>query len=129
MEPIKAQVKKKGDISSSTCPSRGVLDLVADKWTVLIIHTLNKKTMRHNELARALGDISQKVLTQGLRKLERSGIITRTVYPVVPPRVEYALAPLGRSLIGVLGTLSAWAENHFPEVMRSREHFDRSAPK
>lgn len=118
-------IKKKGDILNSTCPSRGVLDLVADKWTVLIIHTLDKKTMRHNELARALGDISQKVLTQGLRKLERSGIVTRTVFPVVPPHVEYALSPLGRSLIGVLGTLSNWAESHFPEVVRSREHFDK----
>lgn len=129
MEPIKTTGKKKGDISSATCPSRGVLELIADKWTVLIIHTLEKKTMRHNELARALGDISQKVLTQGLRKLERSGIITRTVFPVVPPRVEYALSPLGRSLIGVLGTLSHWAENHFPEVVRSREHFDNIVKK
>lgn len=126
METTK-HTSKKGDISRATCPSRGVLDLIADKWTVLIIHTLDKKTMRHNELARALGDISQKVLTQGLRKLERSGIVTRTVYPVVPPRVEYALSPLGRSLIGVLGTLSLWAESHFPEVVRSREHFDKSS--
>jgi DNA-binding HxlR family transcriptional regulator len=129
MEPIKHPSKKKGDISRTTCPSRGVLELIADKWTVLIIHTLDKKTMRHNELARALGDISQKVLTQGLRKLERSGIITRTVFPVVPPHVEYALSPLGRSLIGVLGTLSLWAENHFPEVVRSREHFDKATKK
>ncbi len=126
---MKPKSRKKGDISSTTCPSRGVLELIADKWTVLIIHTLERKTMRHNELARALGDISQKVLTQGLRKLERSGIITRTVYPVVPPHVEYALSPLGRSLIGVLGTLSHWAEDHFPEVVRSREHFDKSGKK
>ena len=129
MEPIKSIKKKKGDVSLATCPSREVLDLIADKWTVLIIHTLDKKTMRHNELARALGDISQKVLTQGLRKLERSGIVSRTVFPVVPPRVEYALSPLGRSLIGVLGTLSHWAENNFPEVVRSREHFDKIATK
>lgn len=129
MEPIKTKPKKKGDISCATCPSRGVLELIADKWTVLIIHTLERKTMRHNELARALGDISQKVLTQGLRKLERSGIITRTVYPIVPPRVEYALSPLGRSLIGVLGTLSHWAENNFSEVIRSREHFDKAVKK
>jgi DNA-binding HxlR family transcriptional regulator len=129
METTKQRGIKKGDISLATCPSRGVLDLIADKWTVLIIHTLDKKTMRHNELARALGDISQKVLTQGLRKLERSGIITRTIYPVVPPRVEYALSPLGRSLIGVLGTLSLWAESHFPEVERSRAQFDNKAVK
>lgn len=128
MEP-KRKTRGKGDISSTTCPSRGVLELVADKWTVLIIHTLDKKTLRHNELARALGDISQKVLTQGLRKLERSGIITRTVFPVVPPHVEYSLSPLGRSLVGVLGTLSNWAETHFGEVIRAREHFDKSTKK
>ena len=121
MEPIN---KKKGDIKNVTCPSRGVLDLVADKWTVLIIHTLNKKKMRHNELARAVGDISQKVLTQCLRKLERNGIIIRTVFPVVPPHVEYSLSPLGLSLIGVLGTLSSWAETHFSQVDRARAHFD-----
>ncbi len=129
METTKRQTTAKGDISRATCPSRSVLDLIADKWTVLIIHTLNKKTMRHNELSRALGDISQKVLTQGLRKLERSGIVTRTIYPVVPPHVEYALSPLGRSLIGVLGTLSTWAETHFPEVERSRTKFDNSTVK
>lgn len=115
---------KKGDISKQDCPSREVLDLIADKWTVLIIHTLSKKTMRHNELARALGDISQKVLTQGLRKLERNGIILRTVFPVVPPKVEYALTSLGNSLIGVLGTLSGWSETHFSEVLRARQKFD-----
>ena len=124
METTKANSKAKGDIGKSTCPSRGVLDLIADKWTVLIIHTLAKATMRHNELARALGDISQKVLTQALRKLERNGIIIRTVFPVVPPRVEYALSPLGRSLITVLGTLSSWAETHFTQVTHARERFD-----
>jgi DNA-binding HxlR family transcriptional regulator len=126
METTKPKTRGRGDVTNSTCPSRGVLELIADKWTVLIIHTLERKTMRHNELARALGGISQKVLTQGLRKLERSGIIMREVYPVVPPRVEYSLTPLGRSLIGVLGTLSSWAENHFPEVERARERFDTS---
>ena len=116
--------KKKGDITDLACPSRTVLDLIADKWTVLIINTLSKSTMRHNELARALGDISQKVLTQGLRKLERSGIITRKAFPVVPPKVEYTLSPLGKSLIGALGTLSAWAETHYKDVVIAREVFD-----
>ena len=128
-KPTKLQSKIKGDIAKATCPSRGVLDLIADKWTVLIIHTLATQTMRHNELARALGDISQKVLTQALRKLERNGIIIRTVFPVVPPRVEYALSPLGRSLIGVLGTLSSWAESHFVQVVHAREKFDNIPKK
>ena len=124
MEPIK-KTKQKGDVSKTTGPSREVLTLIADKWTVLIIHTLSDKTLRHNELSRSLGDISQKVLTQALRKLERNGIITRTVYPVVPPKVEYALSPIGRSLVSTLGTLSSWAETHFPEVLSARERFDK----
>lgn len=123
MEPIK-QKKHKGDISKKECPSREVLALIADKWTVLIIHALAGKTLRHNELARELGDISQKVLTQGLRKLERNGIITRTVYPVVPPKVEYALSPLGDSLVGTLNAISLWAETHFDKVLSARAKFD-----
>lgn len=108
----------------SGCQSREVLDIIADKWTVLIIHNISKGPMRHNELARALGDISQKVLTQGLRKLERNGIVLRTVYPVVPPKVEYALTALGTSLVGALSTLAVWSEKHFPEVISARKKFD-----
>jgi DNA-binding HxlR family transcriptional regulator len=110
----------------SGCPSREVLDIIADKWTVLIIHNIAKAPMRHNELARALGDISQKVLTQGLRKLERNGIVARTVYPVIPPKVEYALTPLGASLVDVLFTLTVWADQHFPEVISARKKFDNN---
>ena len=116
--------KPRGHIDRPDCPSRSTLDMIADKWTVLIIYTLDKKTMRHNELARALGDISQKVLTQVLRKLERNGIVVRTVFPVVPPRVEYALTPLGKSLLPVLGTLAGWTEGHFNEVARARARYD-----
>jgi DNA-binding HxlR family transcriptional regulator len=114
----------KGDIYNKNCPSREVLGLVADKWTVLIIHALSRSTLRHNELARSLGTISQKVLTQGLRKLERNGLITRTVFPVVPPKVEYSLTPLGESLVRALQTLANWSETHFPEVAKAREKFD-----
>lgn len=113
-----------GTLCPSGCPSREVLDIIADKWTVLIIHNISKGPMRHNELSRALGDISQKVLTQGLRKLERNGIVERTVYPVVPPKVEYALTTLGTSLIGVLSTLAVWSDKHFPEVISARKKFD-----
>ena len=125
MESIK-HTKQKGDVSKKECPSREVLALIADKWTVLIIHALSGKTLRHNELSRALGDISQKVLTQGLRKLERNGVIVRIVYPVVPPKVEYSLSPIGESLVGTLKTISLWAETHFGEVLSAREKFDRS---
>jgi DNA-binding HxlR family transcriptional regulator len=123
MEP---NVKNIDDIAfcPSGCPSREVLDIIADKWTVLIIQRIAKGPMRHNELARSLGEISQKVLTQGLRKLERNGIVSRTVYPVVPPKVEYALTTLGTSLVDVLSTLSVWSNNNFPEVISARKKFD-----
>ena len=121
MEP-KAQMK--ADVRKVGCPSRDVLDLIADKWAVLIIYTLSRGTLRHNELARALDDISQKVLTQALRKLERNGIVKRTIFPVVPPRVEYALTPLGTSLVGVLRTLTTWAEHNFAAVETARKQFD-----
>lgn len=114
----------KKPLCPSGCPSREVLDIIADKWTVLIIHHLAKGPMRHNELSRALGEISQKVLTQGLRKLERNGIVVRTVYPVVPPKVEYALTTLGTSLVDVLSTLAVWSDKHFPEVINARKKFD-----
>lgn len=119
----------KADVRKVGCPSRDVLDLIADKWAVLIIYTLSRGTLRHNELARALDDISQKVLTQALRKLERNGIVQRTVFPVVPPRVEYALTPLGTSLVGVLRTLTAWAEHNFTAVETARKEFDIPSKK
>ncbi len=126
MEP---KLQTKADVRKAGCPSRDVLDLIADKWTVLIIYALSRGTLRHNELSRALEDVSQKVLTQALRKLERNGIVTRTVFSVVPPRVEYALSPLGTSLIATLRTLSLWAEQHFAEVEHARRQFDARTEK
>lgn len=114
-------------ICKEGCPSREVLDMIASKWTVLIIHRLAEGTMRHNEISRALGEISQKVLTQELRKLERNGIINRTIYPVVPPKVEYALSTLGKDLLPLLTSLAQWSQNHFPEVRRARQRFDSKA--
>lgn len=118
METNKQNLCKEGGLS------REVLDLIADKWTVLVIHRLAKGTLRHNELSRALGGISQKVLTQELRKLERNGIIVRTVYPVVPPKVEYALTGLGKKLLPLITSLAEWAEKHFDEVRKARSRFD-----
>lgn len=115
---------KKGNIRDAACTSREVLAIIADKWTVLIIHILADRPHRHNEIARALGNISQKVLTQALRKLERNGIITRHVYPVVPPKVEYALSPIGKSLVKSLTALADWAERHFRDVEGARRLFD-----
>lgn len=121
MEPI-----KENSLCKEGCPSREVLDMIANKWTVLIIHRLSKETMRHNEISRALGGISQKVLTQELRKLERNGIISREVFPVVPPRVEYRLTPLGVKLLPLLTSLAEWAELNFPQVKKARSRFDIS---
>ena len=87
-----------GDLMSATCPTRRVLDLIADKWTTLVIYLLSDGTKRYGELQKAIGGISQKMLTQTLRRLEEDGLVKRTVFPVVPPRTEYELTPLGRTL-------------------------------
>ncbi len=107
-------------VMDSQCPSRLVLDRIADKWTALVIHLLSKKTMRYAELHREIGGISQKMLTQTLRSLERDGLVDRKVYPVVPPRVEYSLSRLGRTLIEPLRALCRWSEKHLAELQANR---------
>jgi DNA-binding HxlR family transcriptional regulator len=99
---------------------RQVLDLIADKWTALIILGLSRGTKRYSELHREIGGVSQKMLTQTLRSLENSGLIQRKVYPVVPPMVEYSLTPLGKTLVPPLKTLCDWASEHFSEVEAAR---------
>tara|TARA_R110001606_G_scaffold349419_1_gene499368 strand:- start:3319 stop:3744 length:426 start_codon:yes stop_codon:yes gene_type:complete len=99
---------------------------VADKWTMLILEELNEKgVMRFSEIGRAIEGISQKMLTQTLRLMERDGLVTRTVYPVVPPRVEYQLTALGESLGAAFCGVWVWAERHLEEIEASREAFDR----
>lgn len=107
-------------VLSPGCPSRLVLDRIADKWTALIIQILARGTQRYSELQRNIGEISQKMLTQTLRSLERDGLVQRKVYPVVPPRVEYALTKLGRTLIEPLQGLCRWSEKHLPELQSHR---------
>jgi DNA-binding HxlR family transcriptional regulator len=102
------------------CPSRLVLDRIADKWTALVIQILASGTMRYAELQRAIGGISQKMLTQTLRSLERDGLVQRTVHPVVPPKVEYSLTRLGRTLIEPLHALCRWSEKHLAELQANR---------
>lgn len=108
------------------CASREVLDRIADKWTALIIRVLAKGTRRHNELQREISGVSQKMLTQTLRSLERDGLVARKVYPVVPPRVEYTLTPLGQSLIEPLNAICLWAERHLPELQAARARSARA---
>ena len=102
------------------CPSRLVLDRIADKWTALVIQILAHGTMRYAQLQRAIGGISQKMLTQTLRSLERDGLVQRTVHPVIPPKVEYSLTRLGRTLIEPLHALCRWSEKHLAELQANR---------
>jgi DNA-binding HxlR family transcriptional regulator len=112
-------------VLDQTSDVRQVLDLIADKWTALVILSLSRNTRRYGELHREIGGVSQKMLTQTLRNLENSGLIHRKVYPVVPPMVEYSLTPLGETLINPLKTLCNWASEHFYEVELARaEAFD-----
>jgi len=102
------------------CPSRIVLDRIADKWTALIIQVLANGTRRYAALQREIGGISQKMLTQTLRSLERDGLVLRKAYPVDPPKVEYSLTRLGRTLIDPLDALCRWSEKHLPELQANR---------
>lgn len=104
------------NIFDPNCGSRQVLELIADKWTALVIYALEPGKLRFGELQRKIGAVTQKVLTQTLRNLEHDGLIERTVYPVVPPKVEYSLTPLGQTLAEPLGAICRWSENHLAEL-------------
>ncbi len=101
-----------------------VLALVGDKWTVLIVVLLGDGPKRFNEIKRMVGGISQRMLTFTLRGLERDGLVTRTVYPTTPQRVDYALTKLGSTLWQAVEPLGSWARAHVGEILKSRERFD-----
>jgi len=107
----------------------GVLARIGDKWSVLIVSRLGTGPMRFNELKRNVGGISQRMLTLTLRGLERDGLITRTVYPTVPPRVDYELTALGRSLLVPVSALGDWALKNRVRIEEARAKFDRAAAK
>jgi len=121
------ETKVEPDAFSGNCPVRELLDRIADKWTTLIIGILGQAEgpVRFGELRRSVAGISQKMLAQTLRDLERDGLVTRTLYPEIPPRVEYSLTPLGRTLDEPLSALARWAQRHMPEVRAAQETFDR----
>ena len=106
------------------CPVRDVLDRLGDKWSTLILVTLSQGPQRFNALARAVPDISRRMLTETLRHLERDGLLWREVTPSTPPSVAYGLTPLGTSLMPPLNALIAWAEGHQPEIAAARARFD-----
>jgi DNA-binding HxlR family transcriptional regulator len=114
------------NVYSGACPARALLDRIANKWTTMIIGILGDSDapVRFSELRRSISGISQKMLTQTLRDLERDGLVVRDLYPVIPPRVEYSLTPLGRTLEDPLRALSFWAEKHMGEVHVAQRAFD-----
>ena len=113
-----------GNVYSGNCPTRQVLDRIGDKWTALVIGVLEEEPKRFSELQRSIGGISQKMLTQTLRSLERDGLVSRTVYAEVPPRVEYALTPLGETLCAPIAAIRLWAEANIAEVAEAQAVYD-----
>jgi DNA-binding HxlR family transcriptional regulator len=111
------------DVYLRNCPCREVLDLLANKWTALAIGALEDGPRRFGELRRRLEGVSQKMLTQTLRELERDGLVTRTVYPVVPLRVDYELTDLGRSVSEPLSAIRSWSERNIGQVQRARAEY------
>ena len=112
------------------CPSRDLLDRIGDKWTVLVLGELAKHgACRFTQLRKRLSGVSEKMLTQTLRALERDGLVHRTVYPAVPVRVEYALTPLGRTLREPLKMLTEWSVRHIDQVLTAREEYDAHAER
>jgi DNA-binding HxlR family transcriptional regulator len=110
--------------TGAPCPIREVLDLVGDKWSVLIVVLLGQRTYRFSELHRCIEGISQRMLTHTLRALVRDGLVTRTPHATVPPRVDYALTELGRTLLGPVSALDAWANTHRDDILAARKHHD-----
>jgi DNA-binding HxlR family transcriptional regulator len=115
------------DMLKQACPTRQVLERIGDKWTTLVIASLTDvDALRFSELRRRIEGISQKMLTQTLRALERDGLVTRTVYPTVPVTVEYALTDLGRCLTDVVAAIRTWAYAHMDDITAARQSYDAS---
>lgn len=117
-------MKPTPDAYDANCPTRQVLDRIADKWAVLILVLLAERTLRFNELRRRIDGLSQKVLSQTLKSLERDGLIGRRAIATVPVTVEYSITPLGLTLAGAVDALRLWAEAHLPEVQANQQRYD-----
>ena len=120
----RVHAKAEFDAYLAACPSRLLLDRISDKWVTLVICSLEDGPQRFSEVSRRLAGVSQKMLTQTLRTLERDGLVTRTVTASVPVRVDYALTPLGQSLLEPIKHVKAWAERHVPEVLEAQRGYD-----
>ncbi|MFI7633853.1 winged helix-turn-helix transcriptional regulator [Nonomuraea sp. NPDC049400] len=112
------------DAYFAQCPSRKLLDRLSDKWVTLLLGALADGPRRYSDLARRIAGVSQKMLTQTLRTLERDGLVSRTLTPSVPVRVDYALTPLGESLMPLVIAIKNWAETHIEDVEAARDRYD-----
>jgi DNA-binding HxlR family transcriptional regulator len=117
---LAARAARRGDLLSPVCPSRGVLEHVTSRWGVLVLIVLLERTHRFSEIRRRVGGVSEKMLAQTLQALEADGFVLREVYPVIPPRVEYTLTPMGREVAGHVEALAEWIENNMPRVAQAR---------
>ena len=123
----RAQARVAYDAFLAACPTRKLLDRLSDKWVCLVLTALADGRKRYGDLTRIIAGVSQKMLTQTLRSLERDGMITRTVTPSVPVRVDYELTPLGTSLLPVMRAVKLWAEANIEKVEAARAAYDRAS--
>jgi DNA-binding HxlR family transcriptional regulator len=112
------------DAYIASCPTRRLLERISDKWVTLVLSALAGGPQRYSDLSRRIAGVSQKMLTQTLRSLERDGLVSRTVTPSVPVRVDYALTPLGATLMPLLAHIKEWAEQHMDEVAAARAGYE-----
>jgi DNA-binding HxlR family transcriptional regulator len=114
----------KANVYDPNCPARTMLDRIGDKWTVLVVLNLLDGPRRFNDLGARVGKVAPKVLTQTLRRLERDGVLTRTAFAEIPPRVVYELTPLGRSLEQPIRSIAGWAEQNIEHITTARDAYD-----
>ncbi|MET9491050.1 helix-turn-helix domain-containing protein [Nocardia sp. NPDC006630] len=120
----RAEARRHYDAYVAECPTRQLLDRIANKWVSLLINALADGPQRYGDLSRRVAGISQKMLTQTLRVMERDGLVERTITAAVPVRVDYELTELGASLLPVMRTIKGWAETHMDQVLTAREDYD-----
>jgi DNA-binding HxlR family transcriptional regulator len=113
----------KYNVTSEHCPSRNVLVVISDKWSILVIKLLSQKTWRFGELRREIGGISQKMLSQTLKILEQYGFVIRQAYPVLPLKVEYSLTPLGKELSLIINSITLWTEQNMEEILNHEKNY------
>ena len=116
--------RKRWNVYAAECPTRAVLDRIGDKWTVLLLGLLAREPVRFNRLKREIEGITQKMLSQTLKSLERDGLVARQAFATVPVTVEYTITPLGRTLQATVDGLRDWAEAHMAEVARAQSRYD-----